>query len=55
VLSQAVADQIAGASFQTMEGLGHFPMSEDPERFLGYVRPLLAKIRDGIAAREGEA
>jgi len=44
VLSQAVADQIPGAFYQTMEGLGHFPMSEDPERFLEYVRPVLEKI-----------
>jgi pimeloyl-ACP methyl ester carboxylesterase len=43
-LSQAVAEQIPGAHFQTMEGLGHFPMSEDPERFLGYIRPVLEKI-----------
>jgi len=43
-LSQAVAEQIPGALFQTMEGLGHFPMSEDPERFLGYLRPVLGKI-----------
>jgi hypothetical protein len=28
-----------------MEGLGHCPMSEDPERFLGYVRPVLDDIR----------
>ena len=27
-----------------MEGLGHFPMSEDPARFLGYLRPVLASI-----------
>jgi hypothetical protein len=27
-----------------MEGLGHFPMSEDPARFLGYLRPVLARI-----------
>ena len=43
-LSQAVAEQIPGAHFQTMEGLGHFPMSEDPERFLGYLRPVLGEI-----------
>jgi pimeloyl-ACP methyl ester carboxylesterase len=43
-LSRAVADQIPGAHFQTMEGLGHFPMSEDPERFLDCVRPVLEKI-----------
>jgi hypothetical protein len=27
-----------------MEGLGHFPMSEDPARFLGYLRPVLERI-----------
>ena len=45
VLTQAVAEQIPGASYQTMEGLGHFPMSEDPEQFLRYLRPVLEKIR----------
>ena len=44
-LSQAVAEQIPGAFYQTMEGLGHFPMSEDPERFLRYLRPVLEKIQ----------
>jgi pimeloyl-ACP methyl ester carboxylesterase len=51
VLSRAVAEQIPGASYQTMEGLGHFPMSEDPEQFLRYLRPVLEKIR---AAGGGE-
>lgn len=37
-----------GAKYQLMSGLGHFPMSEDPERFLGYLRPVL----DEISARE---
>jgi hypothetical protein len=27
-----------------MEGLGHFPVSEDPARFLAYLRPVLADI-----------
>ena len=45
VLTQAVAEQIPGAFYQTMEGLGHFPMSEDPEQFLRYLRPVLEKIR----------
>ena len=43
-VSRAVAEQIPGAHYQTMEGLGHFPMSEDPERFLGFLRPVLEKI-----------
>jgi pimeloyl-ACP methyl ester carboxylesterase len=50
-LSRAVAEQIPGAHYQTMEKLGHFPMSEDPERFLSYVRPVL----EGIAAGESGA
>ncbi len=44
-LSRALADAIPGATYRTMEGLGHFPMSEDPERFKGYLLPLLEKIR----------
>jgi len=28
-----------------MQGLGHFPMSEDPQRFLTYLLPILDRIR----------
>ena len=28
-----------------MQGLGHFPMSEDPEKFISYLLPVLEKIR----------
>jgi hypothetical protein len=28
-----------------MQGLGHFPMSEDPEKFVSYLLPVLEKIR----------
>ena len=35
-----------GAEATIMQGLGHFPMSEDPERFVEYLLPVLAKIRD---------
>jgi hypothetical protein len=27
-----------------MKGLGHFPMSENPEVFLGHLLPVLEKI-----------
>jgi hypothetical protein len=27
-----------------MKGLGHFPMSENPQEFLKYLLPVLAKI-----------
>jgi len=28
-----------------MQGLGHFPMSEDPEKFVSYLLPALETIR----------
>jgi pimeloyl-ACP methyl ester carboxylesterase len=28
-----------------MKGLGHFPMSENPDAFLAYLRPVLDEIR----------
>jgi pimeloyl-ACP methyl ester carboxylesterase len=40
----AVAERI-GAPATIMKGLGHFPMSEDPEKFVGYLLPVLEKIR----------
>ncbi len=52
-LSQAVAAQIPGAFYQTMEGLGHFPMSENPERFLRYLRPVLEQIQTAGAGEGG--
>jgi len=42
--SQAVADRVKGAKLTIMQGLGHFPMSENPEAFLGYLRPVLREI-----------
>jgi pimeloyl-ACP methyl ester carboxylesterase len=50
VISRASADQIAGATHAVMKGLGHFPMSEDPDRFSSYLLPIL----DGITARTGD-
>ena len=41
----AVAARVKGAKFTVMKGLGHFPMSENPEAFLGYLRPVLDEIR----------
>jgi pimeloyl-ACP methyl ester carboxylesterase len=39
-----------GLEMAEMPGLGHFPMSENPARFLEFLRPALAEIR---AARGG--
>jgi pimeloyl-ACP methyl ester carboxylesterase len=42
-----VARRVPGAEVTIMQGLGHFPMSEHPERFLGYLLPVLDRIRSG--------
>lgn len=48
-LGAALAAMIPGARYQTMTGLGHFPMSEDPDRFLAIIRPVLARIARAAA------
>jgi pimeloyl-ACP methyl ester carboxylesterase len=42
-----VARRVPGAEVQIMKGLGHFPMSEDPPRFIAYLLPILDRIRGG--------
>lgn len=46
-LGRAAHEAIAGSTFTEMAGVGHFPMSENPERFIEYLLPLLADIRAG--------
>src|SRR6267378_1169587 len=41
----AVANSIPGSEVTIMKGLGHFPMSEDPQAFLTHLLPVLEKIR----------
>jgi pimeloyl-ACP methyl ester carboxylesterase len=43
--SERTAAKINGATVTTMHGLGHFPMSEDPDKFRGYILPVLEEIR----------
>ncbi|MEM7252817.1 MAG: alpha/beta hydrolase [Pseudomonadota bacterium] len=45
--SAATAARIPGAKFSPMQGLGHFPMSENPDQFRTYLLPIL----DDIEAR----
>ena len=40
----AAHEAIRGSTFSVMEGLGHFPMSEDPEAFLRHLQPVLDTI-----------
>lgn len=43
--TEAAAARIKGAKMTIMKGLGHFPMSENPDAFLAYLRPILDEIR----------
>jgi len=40
-------EAISGSTFTEISGMGHFPMSEDPERFVEYLLPVLDQIRAG--------
>jgi pimeloyl-ACP methyl ester carboxylesterase len=41
---KALADEIPGAHFVEMKGIGHFPMCENPEVFKTYLMPVLEQI-----------
>lgn len=43
--SEAAAALIPGAKLTIMKGLGHFPMSENPEGFREYLLPVLTEIK----------
>lgn len=43
-LTAELAKLIKAQHFEVMKGLGHFPMSESPQAFLGYLRPVLDQI-----------
>jgi pimeloyl-ACP methyl ester carboxylesterase len=43
--TEAAAARIPDAKVTIMKGLGHFPMSENPQAFLNYLRPVLDEIR----------
>ncbi len=44
--SRRVAALIPGARFQAMPELGHFPMVENPQRLMDYLRPELDRLRN---------
>lgn len=43
-LTAELARLVKATSFQVMEGLGHFPMSENPAQFRKYLLPVLERI-----------
>jgi pimeloyl-ACP methyl ester carboxylesterase len=44
-MGEAAHAAIEGSTFEVMHGLGHFPMAENPERFIEYLLPVLDRIR----------
>jgi pimeloyl-ACP methyl ester carboxylesterase len=42
--SEEAHRRIAGSTYAAMPGLGHFPMSEDPDRFIEVLLPILDSI-----------
>lgn len=43
-LGKAAHEAIPGSTWAEMKGMGHFPMSENPERFVEYLLPVLDRI-----------
>ncbi len=43
-LTRQLAAEVGATHFEVMEGLGHFPMSENPELFKRYLLPVLDRI-----------
>ena len=43
-LGREAHEAIPGSTWAEMKGVGHFPMSENPEAFIGYLLPILEKI-----------
>jgi pimeloyl-ACP methyl ester carboxylesterase len=51
--SQSTAEQIKGAEFIEMKGIGHFPMSENYPVFKEYLQQALQKIEDRVGTHAG--
>jgi pimeloyl-ACP methyl ester carboxylesterase len=43
-LGREAHEAIPGSTWAEMKGVGHFPMSENPEAFIGYLLPILDRI-----------
>ncbi len=44
-MTQQTADKVKGSECIIMEGIGHFPMCENPATFKEYLMPVLEKVR----------
>jgi len=45
-MTAELAKIVKAQQFEVMKGLGHFPMSENPEKFRNYLLPVLEKIKN---------
>lgn len=50
---RAANELVPGSTWQMMEGVGHFPMSENPEVFVDYLLPVLDRIEAGVDVLTG--
>lgn len=48
-LGREAHEAIAGSTWVEMKGVGHFPMSENPEAFIGYLMPILDRIEEAAS------
>jgi pimeloyl-ACP methyl ester carboxylesterase len=46
-----IADAIQGAHFETMPGLGHFPMTENPAALMTHLHPITSALAGTIGTR----
>jgi pimeloyl-ACP methyl ester carboxylesterase len=51
-LGRAAHEAIPGSTWTAMPGVGHFPMSENPDAFIQHLLPVLEQVRAHIGARE---
>jgi pimeloyl-ACP methyl ester carboxylesterase len=51
--SRRLCEAIAGARLEVMPDLGHFPMTENPARFLEYATPVLDELQQRLEASSG--
>ena len=47
--TRRLAKQAPGVEVEIMSGMGHFPMTEDPDRFRSHLLPVLARLRPVVA------
>ncbi len=45
-MTRELAAKIAGAQFTEMKDNGHFPMSENPTKFMAYLKPILKEVAE---------